>query len=74
LIGRLGDVIAFNDQPVELQTADLAALVGANAVGGGQWSCPGCMLTIQKPPTASQSTCFCTKTEIGRASCRERVY
>lgn len=37
LLGRLGDTVAFSDLPIEFQTAELAAAVGATVVGGGEY-------------------------------------
>ena len=37
LLGRLGDEISFTSLPRDLQTAELAAMVGATVVGGGDW-------------------------------------
>jgi hypothetical protein len=37
LLGRLGDEVSFADLRVELQSEELAALVGATVVGGGEW-------------------------------------
>ena len=37
VMGRLGDTISFNDLPVEFQTPEFAAYVGATVVGGGEY-------------------------------------
>jgi uncharacterized protein (DUF1501 family) len=37
LLGRLGDEISFSDLRVEFQTPELAELIGATVVGGGEW-------------------------------------
>ena len=37
LLGRLGDTLSFSDLPVEFHTEDLAELIGATVIGGGEW-------------------------------------
>ena len=37
MLGRLGDEVSFSRLPRDLQTAELAELVGATVVGGGDW-------------------------------------
>ena len=37
MLGRLGDTISFADLPVEFQTEEFAAFVGATVVGGGEY-------------------------------------
>jgi hypothetical protein len=37
LLGRLGDEVSFTSLPRDFQTPELAAMVGATVVGGGDW-------------------------------------